>query len=413
MYIVIGKLSLLLSTFHPSASPVWPPTGFALAALLLLGMRYWPAVFIGAFVVNATTEGSILTSLLIAAGNTLEAIAGTALTVRFANGTKAFERLDTAVFFTVIAVFSSALISSVIGVGTLMFAGLVSQQNMAAVWLTWWIGNTVGALTVAPLIIVWCAKEYRRWEMNEAIEAICLYALLIAVSELVFNTSLFPHTYIALFPILIIVIRLKPQMVITGVAMMAVIAVHGTLQREGPFWNYSPAVSLLYLQAYMILVSVGAITFAASQNERRQMEESLEYKVKERTAELAISLERERTKLQQLRNVVSRFEVATIAADEHMNILHANKEFHTLFPNTHDDSDPRTLLRIFSDVCKGFNDPEKTLDDLRQLLGERRRIDSRVFVLKDGKEIFCDYHPVMDDGSHRGHLLMFRTQDTI
>src|ERR1051326_5309150 len=74
VYLVAGKLGLRFASFHASASPVWPPVGIALAALLLLGYRVWPAIFVGAFLVNATTMGNIATSFGIATGNTLEAI---------------------------------------------------------------------------------------------------------------------------------------------------------------------------------------------------------------------------------------------------------------------------------------------------------------------------------------------------
>src|ERR1700682_4625444 len=82
VYIAAGKLSLQLASVHPSASPVWPPTGIALAVLLTLGYRYWPAIAIGAFLVNLTTAGSVASSAGIATGNTLEALTACYLTTR-------------------------------------------------------------------------------------------------------------------------------------------------------------------------------------------------------------------------------------------------------------------------------------------------------------------------------------------
>jgi integral membrane sensor domain MASE1 len=76
IYFVAGKLGLMLASLHASASPVWPPAGIALAALLLLGYRAWPAIFVGAFLVNVTTAGNVATSFAIATGNTLEALVG-------------------------------------------------------------------------------------------------------------------------------------------------------------------------------------------------------------------------------------------------------------------------------------------------------------------------------------------------
>src|SRR5438552_17710920 len=88
VYFIAGKLSLKLAFLYASASPVWPPAGIALAALLLLGYRVWPAIFVGAFLVNLTTAGNVWTSLAIATGNTLEAAIGTWLILRFAGGTR-------------------------------------------------------------------------------------------------------------------------------------------------------------------------------------------------------------------------------------------------------------------------------------------------------------------------------------
>ncbi|HWM75994.1 MAG TPA: MASE1 domain-containing protein, partial [Methylomirabilota bacterium] len=84
LYVVAAKLGLKLALVHASATAVWPPTGIALAALLLLGRRMWPGIFIGAFVANVTTAGSVATSLGIATGNTLEAVLGVYLVRRLA-----------------------------------------------------------------------------------------------------------------------------------------------------------------------------------------------------------------------------------------------------------------------------------------------------------------------------------------
>jgi len=91
-YFVTAKLGLRLAFVHPSATPVWPPTGIALASILLLGYGVWPGIFIGAFLANLTTAGTVGTSLGIATGNTLEALLGAYLVNRYANGRDAFDR---------------------------------------------------------------------------------------------------------------------------------------------------------------------------------------------------------------------------------------------------------------------------------------------------------------------------------
>ena len=102
-YFLAGRLGLHFAFVHASASAVWPPTGIALAAALLFGRRVWPAVFLGAFLVNVVASGSIASSLGIAVGNTLEAVVGALLVERYAAGAQAFDRAQTLLRFTVLA----------------------------------------------------------------------------------------------------------------------------------------------------------------------------------------------------------------------------------------------------------------------------------------------------------------------
>ena len=90
-YLILAKLGLSLASLHPSASPIWPPTGFALAVVLLRGLRVAPAIFLGAFIANATTAGSISTSAAIALGNTLECVIGGYLITRWSEGRNTFD----------------------------------------------------------------------------------------------------------------------------------------------------------------------------------------------------------------------------------------------------------------------------------------------------------------------------------
>src|SRR5205085_3543677 len=143
IYVLAGKLSLHLAFLHASASPVWPPTGIAIAALLVFGYRVWPAVFIGAFLVNVTTYGNVFTSLGIATGNAAEAICGAWLVNGFAGGTAAFDRYEN-VFRFAAAILAGTLASPTIGVTTLALGGYAPWQNYAAIWLTWWLGDFSG-----------------------------------------------------------------------------------------------------------------------------------------------------------------------------------------------------------------------------------------------------------------------------
>src|SRR5205814_8022097 len=145
VYFIAGKLSLNLAFLYASASPVWPPAGIALAALLLLGYRVWPAIFVGAFLVNLTTAGNVLTSLGIATGNTLEAAVGAWLIQRFAGGTRVFDRANN-VFKFAFALALSTLVSPSIGLTALALNGFADWAIYPAIWLTWWLGDLSGGV---------------------------------------------------------------------------------------------------------------------------------------------------------------------------------------------------------------------------------------------------------------------------
>ncbi|HKM90233.1 MAG TPA: MASE1 domain-containing protein, partial [Candidatus Acidoferrales bacterium] len=145
-YVVAGKLSLRLAFLHPSASVVWPPTGIALAALLVLGLRFWPAILAAAFVVSITTAGSAATSLGIAVGNTLEAVAGCWLVNRWAGGRAAFDTPRNVFRFAALAGLLSTAISATLGVTSLSLGGYAAWPEYASIWFTWWLGDATGAL---------------------------------------------------------------------------------------------------------------------------------------------------------------------------------------------------------------------------------------------------------------------------
>src|SRR6058998_1122231 len=119
LYVVGGKLGLSLASVHASASPVWAPTGIALAAFLTLGYRVWPAILLSAFLVNATTAGSLATSLSIGAGNTLEGLVGAYLVNRFARGRDALQRSLDVFRFAALTAIASTMVSATWGVTTL------------------------------------------------------------------------------------------------------------------------------------------------------------------------------------------------------------------------------------------------------------------------------------------------------
>src|SRR6266480_7175159 len=154
-YLAVAKLSLALASIHPSATPIWPPTGYALAAVLLLGYRVSPAIFLGALVANVTTAGSIGTSLAIATGNTFESLVGAYLINRWSDGRSTFDTPAGVARFAVICFVPSTMISATLGVGSLSLAGYADWSEVRSIWTTWWMGDLAGALVITPAIVLW------------------------------------------------------------------------------------------------------------------------------------------------------------------------------------------------------------------------------------------------------------------
>jgi signal transduction histidine kinase/CheY-like chemotaxis protein len=281
VYFVAGKLSLKLAFLHASASPVWPPAGIALAALLLFGFRVWPAIFISAFLVNLTTAGNIFTSLGIATGNTLEALIGAWLILRFAGGVRVFDRAYD-VFRFALAAALSTLVSPTIGLTGLAVAGFANWANYPDIWLTWWLGDLGGVVMFAPLIVLWLAQPLHRLNPARDVEVAILLLLLTVLSEVVFggwfsiSTLNYPIAFL-LGPIMVWTsFRLSARETATGLFVLSAIAVWGTLQRYGPFVRADQNQSLLILQSFNVLTTITAIALAAGMAERRRAEAAIE-----------------------------------------------------------------------------------------------------------------------------------------
>ena len=190
-YLVAGKLGLGVAFVHPSSTAVWPPAGIALAALLIFGNRVWPGIFIGAFLVNVTTVGTVLTSLGVASGNTLEALLGAYLVTRFANGRKALESGADTFRFAILAGPLSTAVAATFGVTSLSLGGFAQWHDFKSIWLTWWLGDAVGVILIALVLILWSANFRVRWSGSKQVESLILTVGLIVTGQIVFNQPFF------------------------------------------------------------------------------------------------------------------------------------------------------------------------------------------------------------------------------
>ncbi|HEV8401356.1 MAG TPA: MASE1 domain-containing protein [Gemmatimonadales bacterium] len=278
VYFAAAKLGLSLAFVNPSATAVWPPTGIALAAFLLLGARAWPAIFVGAFVANITTAGSIVTSLGIAGGNTVEGLLGAFLVERFAAGRQAFARPRNTFRFALLAAAVSTVVSATLGVTSLALGGFARWADFGHIWLTWWLGDGAGSLVVTPVVLLWAENPRIGWTRRQAVEAAALLACLLLVGLLVFGGQFpnaaknYPLEFLCIPILLWAAFRFGARETATVILLLSVIAIRGTLRGYGPFARETQNESLLLLQAFIAVIAVTKLIVAAVVTERRRME---------------------------------------------------------------------------------------------------------------------------------------------
>jgi signal transduction histidine kinase/integral membrane sensor domain MASE1 len=302
IYFVAGKLGLRLAFVNASATAVWPSTGIGLAAALVLGYSIWPAILLGAFLVNVTTSGAMATSIAIAVGNTLESILGAYLINRFANGRHVFERARDIFTYVMLACIVSTMVSATIGVTSLTVSGLAAWANYGSIWLTWWLGDAVGGLVVAPALMLWAMNPRVRWNSSRSLEAalLCLIALLFALT--VFGplfrigTQHYPLEFLMLPIIGWSAFRFGQRGAATLALGLSGMAIGGTLAGFGPFVRSSPHEALLLLQAFMGIIVLTGLGMAVVVAERQQAKEAAE-----RAAEQTLRLQQVTAALSQAR----------------------------------------------------------------------------------------------------------------
>src|SRR5688572_27374920 len=229
-YVLAGKLGLTLALLNSSATAVWPPTGIALAAVLILGSRRaWPAIFVGAFVLNQITAGSAWTSLAIAFGNTAEALLGAYLVNRFAGGRGGLSRVRNLLVFAVLAGLLSTTISATVGVTALYLGGYATAAAYLPIWTTWWLGDAVGAMLVAPAILLWHASPRPHWSRHQRVEIALLAFMTVLVGWTVFVRLNPPLTFLCSPVCVWAGMRFGQREASTMACALSAIAVWGTL----------------------------------------------------------------------------------------------------------------------------------------------------------------------------------------
>jgi diguanylate cyclase (GGDEF)-like protein len=281
LYFIAGKLGLKLAYVHPSTTAVWPASGIALVAFLMLGYRVWPGIFIGALLVNLTTAGSLPVCLGIAVGNTLEGLVGCYLLNKFAGGESAFESAKGIFAFVFFGAMLSTTVSATFGATSLALGGFANWAGYAPIWMTWWLGDAVGDLVVAPLLILWSTSPQLKWNRVKLLEVALLLAYLFLVGQITFGglypskSKDYPLEFLCVPALIWAAFRFRPRRAVLATGLLAGIAIRGTLRGFGPFVRATPNQSLLLVQAFTGVTAVMTLLLATVVEEQLRTEEQV------------------------------------------------------------------------------------------------------------------------------------------
>ena len=274
-YFGAAKAGLAFAFANQSVTAVWPPTGIALAAVLIWGYRMWPAIAVGAFLANITTAGPDGSVLAIATGNTLEAVVGGFLLSRVAGFRPSLERVRDVLSLVVFAGLLSTAISATVGVTSLWTAGLVPAGQIPSTWRVWWFGDLGGDLVVAPALLIFAGRpalERRPWVRTEALG---LAAVLVAVTTVAFSSRV-SFAYVVIVVLLWIGIRFQqPGTAVAGLVASG-IAIWATAHGRGPFVGGSADAELLRAQLFVGVAMISGLVASAMNAERMRAQQRLQ-----------------------------------------------------------------------------------------------------------------------------------------
>ncbi|MBX3428975.1 MAG: MASE1 domain-containing protein [Hyphomonadaceae bacterium] len=280
IYFALARASLYFASLNASATPIWPPTGLAIALLLLRGNMLLPAIAVGAFAANYAITPQISTAAIIAIGNSLEALVATLLLQRWAKGQNVFQSPVGVGKFAVIVTAAAAPVSASIGVVALAMTGHAAWSDFVPVWITWWLGNVAGAILATPALVLW-ARTLRGEEPAPLVaNALASFAGAIFVATIAFSPiSPVPLearsalAFLVILPLLWSALRLGLRETATMALLISSFAVWGVIAGSSPFVQATLNSSLLLLVTFIVSATLPSLALAA---ERRQSQTLLD-----------------------------------------------------------------------------------------------------------------------------------------
>ncbi|MBN8555384.1 MAG: MASE1 domain-containing protein [Deltaproteobacteria bacterium] len=303
-YFFTGYYGLKVGAVSVFATLIWAPSGIALFSLYRLGYRYWPAIALGAFCLNIFIGASWLTSFGISIGNTLEAVIGVYLLRKF-QFDESLEKLRDVIRFAVLGALISTLFSATIGVGSLWITSSINYEELKNTWLTWWLGDVVGDIVVAPFLFIWFRKSFAPLLISQRKILFYIESLAIIFSVVVLNIGIFsgwlniPRSYFV-FPFLLwTAMRFGQRGTVAIIFLTSVVSISSLVIGYGATSGGELSALLFHLQTFLGIFALTGMIFAAAITERKlaqldleKAKSELEARVQKRTAALESATQR-------------------------------------------------------------------------------------------------------------------------
>ncbi len=270
-YYAAAQIGIHLAYPHTGASTYgavtafWPPVGVGIAALVLFGLRLWPAVVIGDLL-----AGDYSTPLGVTLGQTLgtvvAVVVSAALLIRLGARRPGLRVRDVLVLIASTA--AGTALGAALGVLAIWVAGDLPSLGAERIWRTWWLSDLAGALVVTPAVLTW-ANTRVRLTRGQIAEGAALIVVLLALTDLASHHDV-PYV---IFPALIwAALRFGPRGAAAALLAATLITIWDTSNGTGPFVRSSLTDSLLATQLFVGVAALTSMTLAAVTAERAASE---------------------------------------------------------------------------------------------------------------------------------------------
>jgi diguanylate cyclase (GGDEF)-like protein len=278
-YFLSAKLGLQFAFLKGNVTLIWPPSGIALAAILLMGPGAIPGIMLGAFSATYSTGAPFLFSLVTAIGNPLAAIIPFFLIIKFSSFRPQLDDLTSVFSLLLFGALVGPLFSATVGSAGILLSNMGTWSNILETWFKWWLGDAMGVIVFSPLLLTWFSHSLPKFRKERILEGYIIFGLILLLEFFVFGSQLNSETSYSLsyliFPIKIWAAMRLDSRGVSVINLTAVsISVWGTVNGYGPFINSTLQSSLVFLSS-TITIFITTLILSAAVAERRLLESKL------------------------------------------------------------------------------------------------------------------------------------------